>query len=109
MTHDGDSHLCEVFDERYDLFSSFDLDSVHVAFLYQSDRGFDSVRERGVVGTERQVGDEEGSVTSSCDGSTVVQQFVEREGSRRRVPACDHGEGISDEANIDSTFRRGRG
>lgn len=100
--HDGDSARSKALNEGHEFFASFQLDGVHVTLLNHPHGVLDTILG-GVIGPERQVGEKEGRMTAPSDRATMIQHLVEGEGGGGSVTACDHGERVAYESNVDAS------
>ena len=57
----------------------------------------------GLVGSERQVPDEQGALGATSHGAAVDKHLIERDGEGGVVAVNDHGSGVADQANVDAS------
>jgi hypothetical protein len=100
VANDGDFGLNEganEFDTR-----AFDFDGLCAGFFYKARGVGNAFSDGAVVAAKRHVDYDEGTTDCAVNGAGVVKHFVHGNGERVFVAEDDHGEGVSDEQEIDA-------
>lgn len=107
----GDTRGGDLLDGRCHLGSAFELDTLHPALLDHANGTFQRLLGTDFVGTHGKIADRKRSVDGPADGSSRHDHLVESDLGRVGHAERDHGERITDQDHIHSSFlgHQGRG
>ena len=109
VRHDGYARIGQEFDLRNHRQSAFELHGVGIGFFHESHGGVEGLLGRALIGPERQIGHDQGTLRRSGHGSYEGEEFIDRDRQRSLIAINIVGRRVADEHDRDAGFIEGRG